>query len=265
MATVRVAMCQTLCLAGDRAGNFARIERALSRAQELGAQIACLPETCLLGWVNPDAHTLAHPIPSENPAHDATRLRALAQRYDLMLAVGLAEKDGARLYDSAILIDNDGALLLKYRKRNNLPELELMTPPYSPGAAAEVVQTRNGRIGLLICADTFVDSYLHEMRDLRPDLVLVPYGWATEQDQWPAHGQELAKVVRTAAQTIGAPVVGVNSVGAIAHGPWLGRTYGGQSIASTASGATLAIAADRDVDVVAVDVPLGSRTAIENI
>lgn len=262
MAAVRIAMCQTLCLAGDREGNFVRIEHALNKARELGAQIACFPETCLLGWVNPDAHRLAHPIPGEHPSHDEARLRSLAKRYDLMIAVGVAEKEGERLYDSAVLIDRDGALLLKYRKRNNLPELKLMTPPYSPGTKAEVVETRYGRIGLLICADTFVESYLHEMRELRPDLVLVPYGWAADEDQWPAHGLELAKVVRTAAQTIGAPVVGVDAVGSIAHGPWQGRTYGGQSIASDAAGAILAVAADRDVDVLAVDVTLRTRTAI---
>jgi predicted amidohydrolase len=256
MQHVRTAMCQTLCLAGDREGNFVRVEHALKKSRELGAQIACFPETCLLGWVNPDAHQRAHPIPSGDPAHDISRLRLLAQQYGLMIAAGLAEKYGDRLYDSAVLIDSDGTLLLKYRKRNHLPELKLMTPPYAVGAKADIVATRYGKLGMLICADTFIESYLHELRDLRPDLVLVPYGWAAIDEQWPAHGEELAKVVRSAAQTIGAPVVGVNSVGAIAHGPWLGRTYGGQSIASDEQGNVLGVAADRDVDVLSVDVTL---------
>lgn len=47
--TVRVAMCQTVCLAGDRSGNVARIERACEEAAAQDAQIACFPETTLLG------------------------------------------------------------------------------------------------------------------------------------------------------------------------------------------------------------------------
>jgi hypothetical protein len=39
MKHVRVAMCQTLCISGDREGNFVRIERALSKASEQGAEI----------------------------------------------------------------------------------------------------------------------------------------------------------------------------------------------------------------------------------
>jgi N-carbamoylputrescine amidase len=173
-----------------------------------------------------------------------------------MVSAGVAEKDGEKLHDSAVLIDHDGTLLLKYRKRRILTNL--MTPPYSPGTKAEVAETRNGRIGLLICADTFVEDYLHEMRGLRPELVLVPYGWAAENSQWPAHGKQLAKVVCEAAKTIRVPVVGVDSVGAILHGPWQGRTFGGQSVMSDAAGTILAVAADRDVDVVTVDLTLPS-------
>jgi len=252
VSSVRIAMCQTLCLDGDREGNFARIEHALKRASELESQIACFPETCILGWVNPAAHQRAYPIPEGKPSHDVARLAALARRYRLMLSVGLAEKDGDKLYDSVVLIDRDGSLLLKHRKRNILTRL--MTPAYTPGAGdIRVVPTRYGRIGLLICADTFTENHLQAMRQRHPNLVLVPYGWAAKNDQWPEHGKELASTVAKAARTIGAPVVGVDLVGEITHGPWSGQTYGGQSVACDASGKILATARDRDVDVVLVE------------
>jgi predicted amidohydrolase len=255
---VRIAMCQTLCIDGDREGNYARIEHALKRAAELDVQIACFPETCILGWVNPAAHQRAHPIPGSQPNHDVQRLAALARRYGLMLSVGLAEKDGEKLYDSVVLIDRDGTLLLKHRKRSILTHL--MSPAYTPGMENfQVVQSRFGRIGLLVCADTFSSKHLQSLRDLRPDLVLVPYGWAAEKDQWPEHGKELANTVTKAARTIGAPVVGVDLVGAITHGPWNGRTYGGQSVTCDASGKILAVARDRDVDVVIVELALPIR------
>lgn len=240
---VRVAMCQIVCLDGDRRGNFARIENAVREAKEAGADLACLPETAVYGWVNPEAHHRADPIPGE----DSQRLCEMARKHGMHLCVGLEEKDGEQLYDSAILIDNEGRILLKHRKINLLEWL--MTPPYSPGQQVLAAETRLGRIGMLICADTHVQSILQRMADLRPDLVIVPYGYAAEESDWPAHGGELERVVTHAARVIGAPVVGTNLIGQITHGPWTGRTYGGHSVAADETGKTAAIARDFDRDI----------------
>lgn len=246
--TVRVAMCQIFCLDGDRSGNLARIENAVREAVESGSDIACFPETSLLGWVNPDAHQRSFPIPGE----DADRLCRIAEKYGIHLCIGLAEKEGDKLYDSVILIDDQGSLLLKHRKINILSEL--MDPPYTPGDEVNCVQTRFGKVGLLICADTFKEDILQRMTDLKPDLVIVPYGWAANEDQWPGHGEQLKETVIKAARTIGAPLVGVDLVGEITHGPWTGMTYGGLSVAVDAEGKVLAVAMDRDRDVVTVEI-----------
>lgn len=65
-AKVRIAMCQVLTVDSDGEGNFARIEKALAEAKQGGAQIACIPESSVLGWENPQAHRLAHPIPGKD-------------------------------------------------------------------------------------------------------------------------------------------------------------------------------------------------------
>jgi len=244
---IQVAMCQILCLDGDRRGNLARIGNAVHEAKQAGADIACLPETAIYGWVNPDAHHRAHPIPGE----DSQRLCELAREHGLHLCVGLEEKDGERLYDSALLIDDKGRVLLKHRKMNLLEWL--MTPPYSPGHEVRAVQTRFGKIGILICADTHVEDVLQRMADLRPDLVLVPYGYAAQEHAWPEHGKELERVVTHAAKVIGAPVVGTNLIGQITHGPWTGWTYGGHSVAAGQTGRLIAISHDFDRDIRLVD------------
>jgi len=256
--TVTVAMCQTVCLDGDRAGNFVRIERALREASAAKADIACFPESAILGWVNPDAHARACPIPGA----DCDRLCELARRYKIHLCVGLDEKDGTNLYDAAVLIDDTGKLLLKHRKIDNLPnEKGLMVPPYASGSEIAAADTRFGRIGLLICADTFGDDRLRRMAAQKPALVLVPYGWVGDESMWPKHGEALAGVVRHAAEVIGAPVIGTDSVGQVSHGAWAGKYYGGLSVAYNEHGRQLGVAADRDRDVKIVAVPLatGSR------
>ena len=145
------------------------------------------------------------------------------------------------------LLDNGGQILLKHRKINLLAEL--MTPPYTAGTAVNAVETKFGKIGLLICADTHDNRILERMAALEPDLLLVPYGYAAAEDAWPGHGKELEKVVRNAARKTGAFAVGTNLVGEITHGPWKRRVYGGHSAAADKTGRAVAIAKDRQRDI----------------
>lgn len=251
MKTTKAAICQIFCLDGDRRGNFVRIENAIGEAKDAGADIACFPETALLGWVNPDAHKRAHPIPGE----DSDRLCRLAEDYNLYLCIGLAEKQESNLYDSVVLIDNKGNILLKHRKINLLTEL--MSPPYTPGERIDAVETKFGKIGLLICADTHDNTILKRMAALKPDLLLVPYGYAAVEDDWPGHGKKLEKVVTNTARKTKAFVIGTNLVGEITKGPWKGRIYGGQSVAVDGTGRVVTIAKDRDRDIIIVNINIG--------
>jgi predicted amidohydrolase len=245
-------MCQIALLDGDRRGNLVRVENAIAEAKDAGAEIVCFPEAVVLGWVNPEAHQRAYPIPGK----DSHRLCQLATDYETHLCVGLAEKEDTSLYDSAILIDDQGQILLKHRKIKILKEL--MTPPYTPGSDVNVVRTRYGRIGLLICADTHSDDILQRMAGLKPELLLVPYGYAAEEDKWPRHGTELENVVTNAAKRTHAPAVGTNLLGEITHGPWKGRTYGGHSVAADRTGNVVSIAKDADRDIRVVTIKVGS-------
>jgi predicted amidohydrolase len=251
--TCRIAICQILGIDGDREGNFRRIEYALEDAKKAGAQIATFPESAILGWENPDAHQMATTIPGA----DSDRIAALAKKYGMMISIGLDEKDGDRLYDSAILVDKSGKLLLKHRKINVLPQL--MTPPYSTGRAEDIhtVETPLGRIGVVICADTFSDEYARRVAELKPDLMLVPYGWAAEVEKWPNHGLSLERLVTRRAGEWKCPVVGTDLVGEMTHGPWKGQTYGGASIVAGGDGKTTVVLRDRDVEVRVIELKIG--------
>jgi N-carbamoylputrescine amidase len=249
---VRVAVCQVLAIDGDREGNFRRIEYALESARDAGAAIAAFPESVILGWENPDAHRMAEPI----PGRDSDRVSALAVKYGIMIAIGLDEKDGGRLYDSAILVDKTGRILWKHRKLNVLAQL--MEPPYTQGLPDGIgaVDTEYGRIGVLICADTVVDSYAERIASLKPDLMLIPYGWAAEMEKWPQHAKTLERLITRRAAQWKCPIVGTDLVGMMTHGPWKGQTFGGASVVADGTGKVLALLRDRDVEVRVIDLPL---------
>jgi predicted amidohydrolase len=252
---VRLAVCQILVIDSDREGNFRRIEYALEQAESQHADIALLPESSILGWENPEAHSMAQPIPGQ----DSERIAELARKHNLMIAIGLDEKEDDRLFDSSILVDRSGKMLWKHRKINVLPEL--MTPPYAQGRPKDIgtVDTEFGRIAVLICADTFTDAHLKRLKALKPELMLVPYGWAAPKEEWPGHSKELEDLVKRRAAELRCPIAGVNLVGQMSHGPWQGQTYGGSSFVADASGKLLLTLRDRDTDLRVIDLVVGSQ------
>ena len=251
LSQLRIGLCQILVIDGDREGNFRRIEHALDKAVLHGAQIAVFPESTILGWQNPQAHALAHPIPGA----DSDRISALARHHGIMIGIGLDENAGGRLYGSAILVDRRGRLLWKHRKLDVLGHL--MSPPYAEGKADDIgaIDTELGRIALLICADTFGADYRARIRLCRPDLMLVPYGWAAKPQDWPQHSLALRNRVIDTARDVGCPVVGVNLVGVMSAGAWQGYTYGGASLAVDAVGNVIVTLTDRDVDLKVISLP----------
>jgi predicted amidohydrolase len=251
----RIAVCQTLCIDSDLEGNLRRIAYATEQASVQKAKLACFSETALLGWVNPQAHKLAHPIPG--PMFG--RVAGLARKYKIMIAIGMAEKDGDKLYDSAVLIDTDGSLLLKHRKINTLRKL--MKPPYARGKMKDItaVDTSIGRIGMLICADTFKEELVKTAGEKSPDLLIVPYGWAAKNEDWPKHCKALKKTVAQTARWARCPVIGTDMVGMITNGPWTGYTYGGASVVAGAPGKAIAVLREQDTDLQVVKLPVGHR------
>ena len=243
------------CIDSDISGNFSRIEKQVKEASEKGAEIALFPETVIIGWVNPDAYKYAEPIPGKF----TKRIGEMAKKYKILIGISLCEKVKNGIYDSAVMIDKSGKILLKHRKINVLPEL--MNPPYIPGKKEDItaVDTPIGRIGMMICADSFVDEHLRIMADKKPDFVYIPYGWAYQKEGWPEHGFELIKTVQKAAIKIGAPVIGPNVVGEITHGPWKGRTYEGLSVASDGKGILLVQGKHNKEDVIIFNVNIGKK------
>ena len=248
--TVKVAVCQTRCVDSDVEGNIQRITRAVEEAAKKRAQIAAFPEAVFIGWVNAAAHELAEPI----PGRFSEIVCQLAREHKIMISIGLTEKVEGGVYDSMILVGSDGEILLKHRKINTL--VELLTPPYLQGNKEDlsVFDTPLGRIGVMVCADSFIEEHHQIMASLKPQLLLIPYGWAAERKEWPAHGKKLEETVSAIARNVGAATVGPNLIGEITTGSWKGKTYEGHSVVADSTGNIIAIGKDNEEEVLITDI-----------
>ncbi|MCM8761084.1 MAG: carbon-nitrogen hydrolase family protein, partial [Candidatus Omnitrophica bacterium] len=119
--------------------------------------------------------TEAKPVPG--PYSD--RLCKLASQKGIYICAGLTEKARDRVYNTAILIDSAGEIVLKYHKINLLVvEQEY----YAVGDRLLVVETPFGIVGVNICADNYLDSLHigHALARMMPQIILTPSSWTVD-------------------------------------------------------------------------------------
>jgi predicted amidohydrolase len=80
-----------------------------------GADLVVFPELALCGY-GPAAQIQRLATNVHGPV--IASIRALAARHAVALAFGYAERDGDRLFNAAMLIGQDGQVLVNYRKRH---------------------------------------------------------------------------------------------------------------------------------------------------
>lgn len=231
---VKVGMGQMLVRGGQPEANLARAVDMTSRAGELGCQVIVLPECLDLGWMHPSAADKAESVPG--PRSDI--LAAAAARSGLCLVAGLTECDKGRIYNSAVLINSDGSLLLKHRKIN---ELGIAHGLYSCGRKLSVSDTPAGCIGVSICADNFPDSLCiaETLVRMGAEMILSPSAWAVAADHdntADPYGSLWERSYGEIARRFKVPVAGVSNVGWLDGGPWAGKKCIGASMAVDSEG-----------------------------
>jgi len=148
---VIIGMGQLLVEGGEPDRNLQRACEMAKEASRKGCDILLLPECLDLTWTHPSARMEAQPIPG--PFSD--KLCQFAKDYNIYICGGLTEKCNDKVYNAAILINNYGEIILKYRKINVLVCAQEF---YSIGNSLSVVNTPFGIIGVNICSDNYIDS-----------------------------------------------------------------------------------------------------------
>ena len=152
---LRIAGIQLGCKK-DKEYNLKRALKLLRFAASKEVRIVCLPQLFNTHWfpaeINPDHFELAE---DEN-GPTLTALREIAQKENLVLVCPIFEKtEDGHHYNTAFVIDADGAIAGKYRKVHvpQFPLWEERTYFETGDLGFPVIETRYARLGILICWD----------------------------------------------------------------------------------------------------------------
>lgn len=170
--------------------NLSAIEGLICGAAALGAQLVLFGEAALTGALNDDQPEHDLPLGVAIPGPETDRLADLARAHSLHIGIGLLERCGNHLYDTAVLLAPNGRIILKYRRiSRGWRGQQADTQVYREGDTIPTVETPLGRIAFLICGDLFDDSLVRRVRREKPDLLLLPFtrsytGGVIDQTRW---------------------------------------------------------------------------------
>lgn len=225
-----LAIAQIPVQPGRKAENISTAISAIDYASRLdGADIVLLPEALPLGWTHPSARTDAEMICE---GEFSRALCDAARRNRIWVCSGIIERDRERVFNSAVLINSDGEVVLTHRKIN---ELDIAHDLYAQGDWLNVVDTPFGRIGVMICADAFARHQVvtRTLAMMGAEIILSPCSWAVPADHDNAlepYGQLWLDNYQPVAREFGLWIAGVSNVGPITDGPWSGRKCIGCSL-----------------------------------
>jgi len=171
---IRIACQQLAPVIGDLAANRVIALAAIREAVDHGADVVVLPELITSGYMFESPQEAAGV--AIGPGHEIlVEWAAEAARADIVLAGGFCELgDDDRIYNSAAVFDATG-LRAVYRKLHLWDREKLI---FTAGSAAPpVLDTRIGRVAVIICYDLEFPELTRSVALAGTQLLLVPTNW----------------------------------------------------------------------------------------
>lgn len=161
---------------GDVAANVARMLSAADKAARHGVRLILFAEMASTGFINSGDPRRDREIAETVPGPVTGRLGVAARERGVWIGVGIFERDGLALYDSAILIDPSGTVQLIYRRAQpNWRTKDADPDVYRLGDGVRAAETPFGRVAFLLCGDLFDDAVVDQLKAAGPDLLLFPF------------------------------------------------------------------------------------------
>jgi len=158
--TVRAAAVQISPVLHSLSGTMEKVLKVIEDAAKEGAQLLVFPETFVpyypyFSFVMPPVlmgkeHLKLYEEAVEVPGPVTVAVSSAAKTHEMVIVLGVNEKDKGSLYNTQLIFDADGSCLLKRRK---------VTPTYhermvwgqGDGSGLKVCESAVGRVGALAC------------------------------------------------------------------------------------------------------------------
>ena len=157
---VKVAAVQIAADLDTPTGTLDRVLAAIAEAAGKGARLAVFPETFVpwypyFSFIRPPMssgaehiHLYDNAVVVPGPVTEA--VATAARKYNIVVVLGVNERDHGTLYNAQLIFNANGALVLKRRKITPTFH-ERMIWGQGDGSGLKVVDTAVGRIGALAC------------------------------------------------------------------------------------------------------------------
>ncbi len=173
---LRVALLHLAPQPGEIARNQRAIEEAVTRAAALGADWIVTPELAVSGYEFTDRIGTAWIAPQPNTW--TAQLAQLATRLRVTIFLGTPERDAQtdKLYNSVLIIGNDGTILGRSHKINVVPiHAEAWS---SPGETIVPIPVDGIQVGVLICADAYTPNVAAQLKDRGAQILVSSVAWS---------------------------------------------------------------------------------------
>ena len=161
--------------------NLEKALENLSAAAGAGATIVIFPECALTGYCFTslqEASGVAEPVPGPS----TQELSQAAKKLDATAVVGLLERDGKRIYNSAVVIGPKG-ILGTHRKVHRV-ELGIDRFDEVGDKPFPLFASVHGKIGVNICYDCSFPESGRVLKLKGAQLLAIPTNWPVGSDSW---------------------------------------------------------------------------------
>ncbi len=157
---VRAAAVQISPVLFSREGTTEKVLKAIADAALEGAELVVFPETFIpyypyFSFIQPPVlmgkeHMRLYEEAVEVPSAVTEAVSEAARSHQIVVVLGINERDRGSIYNTQLIFDADGTLLLKRRKITPTFH-ERMVWGQGDGAGLKVVDTAVGKLGALAC------------------------------------------------------------------------------------------------------------------
>lgn len=179
---IKVASIQMASRKNDERDNVNRAIHFIRKASEQNAKIVCLPELFNCGYFLEDRNYILQHAKNRNSSFIKT-FQQVAQKKKIILIVPFPEMENNLLYNSAVIIDEQGSIL-QWKRKSFLwgKEKNIFTPgPFTYTA----IPTTYGKIGILICYEIEFPEPARILALQDTNMIFVPSVWSKEaENRW---------------------------------------------------------------------------------